>query len=93
MNKLKGITSGTYLIKRIKNPEHKNLTKIDICNKCKNNNICKYRNITKFTNGQIYENNVSCNEFYFTISHKAILTLGVDRTTGETIRQSFSGKK
>ena len=92
MNKLKGITSGTYLTKRIKNPEHKNLTKIDICNKCKNNNICKYRNITKFTNGQIYENNVSCDEFYFTISPKAILTLGVDRTTGETIRQSFSGK-
>lgn len=89
MNKLKGISSGTYLTKRIKNSKKKKIPKDEICNKCDKRDICKYRNITKFVNGRVFENNVTCNEFYMTISAKAILTLGIDRTTGETVRQTF----
>lgn len=92
MNKLKGITSGTYLTKRVKNPKKKKIPKEEICNKCDKRDICKYRNITKFTNGKVFDNNVTCNEFYMTISPKAVLTLGIDRTTGETVRQTFTGK-
>ena len=90
MGKLSGITSGTYLTKRIKNPENKNLNKKDICNDCKLKGICKYKDISKFNKGKIFENNVKCNEFYFTITSKAILNLGRDRTTGKMITKTFT---
>ena len=60
MNKIKGITSGTYLEKKIKNKNDKKLKKEEICNKCKNKDICKYRKISKFKNGKTFENNVEC---------------------------------
>lgn len=92
MGKLTGITSGTYLTKRIKNPENKNRNKKEICNNCKLQGICKYKDISKFNKGKIFENNVKCNEFYFTITSKAILNLGRDRTTGKMITKTFTEK-
>lgn len=92
MGKLKGITSGTYLTKRIKNQQHKHLTKTDICDNCDFTDICKYKNISKFTDGKIFDNNVECNEFYFTITSKAILSLGRDKTTGKIMTKTFVEK-
>ena len=51
MNKVKGITVGTYLTKTIKNPKDKGLSSKEICNHCKMKDNCKYRQITKFENG------------------------------------------
>jgi hypothetical protein len=92
MGKLKGITSGTYLTKRIKNSKNKKLSKEEICNRCNFKSTCKYKKTTKFSSGKVFNNNVDCNEFYFTISAKAILTIGRDRTTGKTLTKTFTGK-
>ena len=89
MNKIKGITSGTYLEKKIKNKNDKKLQKEEICNKCKNKDICKYRKISKFKNGKTFENNVECEYFYFSICAKAILTTGRDTTTGKRMTKTF----
>lgn len=89
MNKIKGITSGTYLEKKIKNKNDKKLKKNEICNKCEHKDICKYRKISKFNNGKTFENNVDCEHFYFSISAKAILTLGRDTTTGKRMTKTF----
>lgn len=78
--KIKGITSGTYLQKRIKNAKVKNLSISDICSNCKYKQNCKYKNITKFEKGKIFKNNVECKNFYFTIISKAILTTCRDAT-------------
>lgn len=92
MNKLKGITVGTYLTKRSKTSNKKQKIKnIEIYNKCKNKDVCKYRKISKFENGKVFPNNVECKEFYFSISPKAILTVGRDTTTGKTLREYFTG--
>lgn len=92
MGKLKGITSGTYLTKRIRNEKHKKFSKEEICNKCQHKGVCKYQKISKFINGKIFQNNVECNEFYFTITPKAILTIGRDTTTGKILTKTFIGK-
>lgn len=92
MGNIKGITVGTYLTKRIKNKKHKNTSKEKICSKCKYSDTCKYRTISKFDNGKVFSNNVACEEFYFSISSKAILSLGIDKTSGENIRLTFTGK-
>ena len=92
MSKIKGITCGTYLNRRIKNSKNKKLQKSTICSNCQHKNICKYKNISKFSNGKTFSNNVDCEYFYFSITPKAILTLGRDKSTGKTIRLSFSGE-
>ena len=46
MNKVKGITVGTYLTKTIKNSKDKGLSGKEICNDCKMKDKCKYRQIT-----------------------------------------------
>ena len=89
--KIKGITSGTYLLKRIKDKNLK-LSSKEICNRCEFKNTCKYRNISKFENGKVFNNNVECEYFYFIISPKAILTIGRDMTTGRIITKTFVGK-
>ena len=53
MNKVKGITVGTYLTKTIKNSKDKGLSSKEICNNCKMKDKCKYRQITKFENGKV----------------------------------------
>ena len=55
MNKVKGITVGTYLTKTIKNSKDKGLSSKEICNLCKMKDKCKYRQITKFENGKVVE--------------------------------------
>ncbi len=95
MNKLKGITVGTYLTKRPKSNKNSKKQKIktaEICNKCKDKDICKYRKISKFENGKVFPNNVECEEFYFSISPKAMLTVGRDTTTGKTLIEHFTGE-
>lgn len=89
--KIKGITSGTYLLKRIKDKNLK-LSNKEICNRCEFKNTCKYRNISKFENGKVFNNNVECKHFYFIISPKAILTIGRDMTTGRAMTKTFVGK-
>lgn len=92
MSKIKGITCGTYLNRRIKNSKNKKLQKSTICSNCQHKNICKYKNISKFSNGKTFSNNVDCEYFYFSITPKAILTLGRDKSTGKIIRLTFSGE-
>lgn len=89
--KIKGITSGTYLLKRIKDKNTK-LSSKEICTRCKFKDTCKYRNISKFENGKVFNNNVECEYFYFIITPKAILTVGRDTTTGKVMTKTFVGK-
>ena len=89
--KVKGITSGTYLLKRVKDKSNK-LSSKEICNNCKYKDTCKYRTISKFENGKVFNNNVECKYFYFIISPKAILTVGRDTTTGKVMTKTFVGK-
>lgn len=89
MNKIKGITSGTYLEKKTKNKDDKKFKKEEICNKCKYKDICKYRKISKFKNGKTFANNVECEYFYFSISAKAILAIGRDTTIGKRMTKTF----
>ena len=89
--KVKGITSGTYLLKRVKDKSNK-LSSKEICNNCKYKDTCKYKNISKFENGKVFNNNVECKYFYFIISPKAILTVGRDTTTGKVMTKTFVGK-
>lgn len=90
--KIKGITTGTYLDKRLKSKSKKEkISKKEICSKCKYSNICKYKNISKFENGKVFKNNVECDNFYFIISSKAVLNAGRDVTTGKTITMTFAG--
>ena len=89
--KVKGITSGTYLLKRKKDKSTKINSK-EICNQCKYRNTCKYKNISKFENGKVFNNNVECEYFYFIITPKAILTIGRDTTTGKVMTKTFVGK-
>ena len=77
--KIKGITSGTYLLKRIKDKNTK-LSSKEICNNC------------KFKNSKVFNNNVECEYFYFIITPKAVLTIGRDTTTGKTMTKTFVGK-
>lgn len=89
--KVKGITSGTYLLKRKKNKSTEINSK-EICNQCKYKNTCKYKSISKFENGKVFDNNVECEYFYFIITPKAILTIGRDTTTGKVMTKTFVGK-
>ena len=47
MNKVKGITVGTYLTKTIKNSKDKGLSSKEICNHCKMKENQEFRIITK----------------------------------------------
>lgn len=89
MNKLKGITTGTYLTKTLKNSKNKGHSSKEICNKCKFKDECKYKNITKFENEKIFNNNVECEFFYFSITPKAIVTTGRDTITGKRTAKTF----
>lgn len=89
--KVKGITSGTYLLKRAKNKSNK-LSSKEICNNCQYKDTCRYRAISKFENGKVFNNNVECKYFYFIISPKAILIVGRDTTTGKVMTKTFVGK-
>ncbi len=92
MNKVKGITVGTYLTKPLKNSKDKGLSSKEICSNCKMKDTCKYRQITKFENGKVIENNVECDSFYFSITPKAIVTTGRDTITGRRTTKTFVGK-
>lgn len=88
--KIKGITAGTYLEKRPKDKNTK-LSKKETCSNCKYSDICKYKQTSKFENGKVFKNNVECENFYFTIVPKAILTTGRDTTTGKIMTKTFTG--
>ena len=91
MNKIKGITVGTYLTKTIKNPKDKGIPSKEICGKCSQKDKCKYRQITKFENEKVFKNNVECDSFYFSITPKAIVITGRDETTGKRSTKTFVG--
>ena len=92
MNKVKGITVGTYLTKTIKNSKDKGLSSKEICNHCKMKDKCKYRKLTKFENAKVIDNNVECDYFYFSITPKAIVTTGRYTITGKRTTKTFVGK-
>lgn len=92
MNKVKGITVGTYLTKTVKNTKDKGLSSKEICNNCEMKDKCKYSQITKFENGKVVDNNVDCDFFYFTITPKAIVTTGRDTITGKRTTKTFVAK-
>ena len=92
MNKVKGITVGTYLTKTVKNSKDKVLSSKEICNHYKMKDKCKYRQISKFENGKVIDNNVECDSFCFSITPKAIVKTGRDTITGRRTTKTFVEK-
>jgi integrase len=92
MNKVKGITTGTYLTKTLKDSKNKGTTAKQICSSCKMKEKCKYGKISKFDNGKVFDNNVECDYFYFSITSKAIVITGRDTITGKRTTKTFVGK-
>ena len=92
MGQIKGITVGTYLTKTKKNNTIKGHSVKEICNKCKYRDICKYKEITRFKNEKTFENNVECNNFYFAITKRAIVSTGRDAVTGKRTSKTFIGE-
>ena len=90
MKKFKGISSGTYLTKRLKDKTKKSTPKEDLCKNCINNNICKYKDISTFSKGKVFKNNCTCDNFYFTITAKATLQIGRDLEKGKNITKTFT---
>ena len=78
----KGITVGTYISRKAKNKNEK-----DICTNCEiYKQIQEKKNIDK---EKEYELCKDCNKCYVSKSCKALLTVGRDTTTGKTNRKTF----
>ena len=83
----KGITVGTYISRKPKNKNEK-----DICTNCEiNTKIQKGKYIDKEKEKE-YELCKNCDKCYVSKSCKALLTIGRDTTTGKTIRKTFSAE-
>ena len=81
----KGITVGTYISRKPKNKNEKN-----ICTNCEiNTKIHKSKYIDKEKEYELCKNCAKC---YVSKSCKALLTIGRDTTTGKTIRKTFSAE-
>ena len=96
MNAISGISYGVYLNKKIKTnkiQQFKNMTALEVCQQCEHYKICKYGKLSKFEKEKIFENNVECENLYFSINRKATLTTIRDTTTGNETQKSFSGKQ
>lgn len=84
MNKINGITYGTYPSIR---PKKKGIDK-SVCENC---NICKskpYQLADSLERMHICKNS-GCNLFYFSQTSKATVTLGRDTITGKELRKTF----
>lgn len=95
MNAISGISYGVYLNKKIKTnkiQQFKNMTALEVCQQCEHYKICKYGKLSKFEKEKIFENNIECENLYFSINRKATLTTIRDTTTGKETKKSFSGK-
>ena len=77
----KGITVGTYISKKPKNKNDKN-----VCANCEVNAKMQKKNFDK---EKEYEFCKGCNKCYVSKTSKAILTIGRDQTTGKTLRKTF----
>jgi integrase len=78
----KGITVGTYISRKQKNKNEKN-----VCTNCEvNMKILKSKHIDK---EKEYELCKGCEKCYVSKSCKALLTIGRDQTTGKTNRKTF----
>jgi integrase len=78
----KGITVGTYISRKAKNRNDKN-----VCTNCEvNMKILKSKHIDK---EKEYELCKGCEKCYVSKSCKALLTIGRDQTTGKTNRKTF----
>ena len=81
----KGITVGTYISRKPKNKNEK-----DICANCEiNTKIQKSKYIDKEKEYELCKN---CDKCYVSKSCKALLTIGRDTTTGKTIRKTFGAE-
>lgn len=88
--KQKGITVGTY-INKIKK-KNTDLPICPTCKKCKDKSICKNR--TQMSNCpkcKRCKDDEHCDKFYIHTQAKAMLTIGKDIDTKETIRKTFTG--
>lgn len=77
----KGITAGTYISRKPKNPKEKN-----VCANCEIKKKCAKKHITKDKEYELCKN---CEKCYVSKSCKAIITTGIDRTTGKTMKKTF----
>ena len=81
----KGITVGTYISRKPKNKNEK-----DICANCEvNTKIQKSKYIDKEKEYELCKN---CDKCYVSKSCKALVTIGRDTTTGKTIRKTFGAE-
>lgn len=88
--KQKGITVGIY-INKIKK-KNTDLPICPTCKKCKDKSICKNR--TQMSNCpkcKRCKDDEHCDKFYIHTQAKAMLTIGKDIDTKETIRKTFTG--
>ena len=79
---IKGITAGTYISRRPKNKEYK-----DICTDCEINT--KIKNTKHIDKEKEYDLCKNCEKCYVSKSCKALITTGIDKTSGKTIRKTF----
>lgn len=87
--KQKGITVGTY-INKIKR-KSSDLPICPTCKKCKDRSICKNRSeVSKCQNCKNCKDEGHCDKFYIHTQAKAMLTIGKDIDTRETIRKTFT---
>lgn len=87
--KQKGITVGTY-INKIKR-KNSDLPICPTCKKCKDRSICKNRSeVSKCQKCKNCKDEGHCDKFYIHTQAKAMLTIGKDIDTRETIRKTFT---
>lgn len=87
----KGITSGVYSEKKPK--KKSDLPMCPTCKKCKDRSICQNRKALK--NCEICKkctDKENCDKFYHYLRGRALLTIGKDIETKETIRKLFTGE-
>ena len=88
--KQKGITVGTY-INKIKK-KNTDLPICPTCKKCKDKSICKNRTeMSNCSKCKKCKDDGHCDKFYIHVQAKAMLTVGKDIDTKETIRKTFTG--
>lgn len=96
VNTINGISYGVYLNKKIKTnkiQQFKNMTALEVCQQCKYYKICKYGKLSEFEKEKIFENNIKCENLYFSINRKATLTTIRNTTTGKETKKTFQEKQ
>lgn len=106
MSKIKGITGGVYVTKKLKKQDklhskdkkrdkEKNKEKIEkICNDCELNRTCPYFSTDRYRSYLERHKeipNINCDKLYVSAGSKSQVTIGRNEITGKIIKKSFSG--